>query len=309
MATDFRPAVLITSSSENLRLASKLARQLEPYAQPLLWSELPYQSLITSEALSQLRRYDFVVCLIGGETFVRQTSERSTHRDNTLLELGLFIGSLGPDRVLIVVVDNFLSPLLPSDLAGIRSMRCHDESDHRSLEISAERIALEVRGAMSRVEPKPEQVLSSFSCFISYVHQDKRLVGRLYDDLVGLGIRCWLDRDEIHVGDSLRERIEGGLRSSDKVLAVLSEYSLSSTWFREEMRIAMRFEKERRETIIFPVRADDAIFESNEDFWQDFRDRHIADFQEWFDPRSYKRAFGRLAKDLTLSAATEGGGR
>jgi hypothetical protein len=233
---------------------------------------------------------------------------RLAHRENVFLELGLVLGSLGPDRVLIAVIDDSSDSFcFPSELAGLRTTRFYPSiSPYKSFAPTAGNIAHEVRRAVARLEPRPEQALSSFSCFISYVHQDKALVERLYNDLSELGVRCWLDTKQIHIGELLRERIEAGLRTSDKVIAVLSRHAVASRWFRQEVDSALEFEGGRGDTFVFPIRTDDAILETEDKFWQVMKDRHIANFNEWSNTQSYRRSFAKLAKDLTLSVATGG---
>ena len=52
-----------------------------------------------------------------------------------------------------------------------------------------------------------------FDFFISHASEDKVDVARpLFQALIDLGYRVWFDEHEIVVGDSLRERIDEGLR-------------------------------------------------------------------------------------------------
>jgi hypothetical protein len=67
-----------------------------------------------------------------------------------------------------------------------------------------------------------------------------------------------------------------------------------------EVQAAM--EKERRapgETVLFPIRLDDAVMQSNRAWAADVRrTRHIGDFRNWKDHDSSKSAFERLLRDL-----------
>ena len=61
------------------------------------------------------------------------------------------------------------------------------------------------------------------------------------------------------------------------------------------------FEKERKQkrTVLFPIRLDDAVMETDEAWAADIRrTRHIGDFRGWKEHDKYKVAFGRLMRDL-----------
>jgi hypothetical protein len=63
----------------------------------------------------------------------------------------------------------------------------------------------------------------------------------------------------------------------------------------------IKFETERkqRRTVLFPIRLDDAVMETDEAWAANIRrTRHIGDFREWKDHDKYKEAFARLMRDL-----------
>jgi hypothetical protein len=70
-----------------------------------------------------------------------------------------------------------------------------------------------------------------------------------------------------------------------------------------EKEVETAFEKERRDpnkrTVLFPIRLDDAVMETNEAWAADIRrTRHIGDFREWKNHDAYKKALDRLLRDL-----------
>src|SRR6266481_169595 len=81
-----------------------------------------------------------------------------------------------------------------------------------------------------------------YSCFISYSSQDQEFADRLYADLQAKGVRCWLATEDLKIGDKFRQRIDDAIRLHDKLLLVLSETSVRSTWVESEVETA--FEKE-----------------------------------------------------------------
>ena len=138
-----------------------------------------------------------------------------------------------------------------------------------------------------------------YSCFISYSTKDQDFTDRLHSDLQGKGVRCWFAPEDLKIGDKFRSRIDESIRIHDKFLLVLSQDSISSPWVETEVETA--FERETRENriVLFPIRLDDAVFETNEAWAAGIRrTRHIGDFSHWQEHASYKKAFERLMRDL-----------
>ena len=65
--------------------------------------------------------------------------------------------------------------------------------------------------------------------FISYSHRDKGWVRSLVENLVNEGVDVWLDEKEISVGESIADKIEEGLRSSDSLVLVISPENIQSS--------------------------------------------------------------------------------
>ncbi len=64
--------------------------------------------------------------------------------------------------------------------------------------------------------------MSEPKVFISYSHDDAEWVRKFAEALRQENVNVWLDEWQITAGESLREAIEAGLRSSDAIVAVLS---------------------------------------------------------------------------------------
>jgi hypothetical protein len=74
--------------------------------------------------------------------------------------------------------------------------------------------------------------------FLSYSHADERFVDALAKDLGSAGIPLWIDSKELHIGDSLTDRIVAAIKECDFFVTVLSSSSLSSRWAKEELEQA-----------------------------------------------------------------------
>ena len=138
-----------------------------------------------------------------------------------------------------------------------------------------------------------------YSCFISYSSQDRDFADRLYADLQAKGIRCWLDHEHLKIGDEIRDVIEVSIRVHDKLLLVLSAHSVASKWVRNEVETALEKERRQRRPVLFPIRLDEAVMET-EAGWAGLvrRRRHIGDFRGWKEHDAYQKGFARLLRDL-----------
>jgi uncharacterized protein YjbI with pentapeptide repeats len=153
---------------------------------------------------------------------------------------------------------------------------------------------VQMKAIVAAMEP-----IQFYSCFISYSSKDGEFAERLHADLQSKNVRCWFDREDIKIGDRIRPKIDEAIRLHDKLLLVLTENSMKSHWVEKEVETA--FEKERKQgrTVLFPIRLDDAMMETDEAWAADIRrTRHIGDFREWKDHDEYQKAFGRLMRDL-----------
>jgi hypothetical protein len=138
-----------------------------------------------------------------------------------------------------------------------------------------------------------------YSCFISYSTKDQEFADRLYADLRSRNIRCWLATEDLKIGDRFRMKIDEAIRVHDKLLIVLSETSVDSTWVENEVEAAFEKEKKRGEPVLFPIRLDDAMRETNQAWAATIRrTRHIGDFTKWKDHDEYQKALARLIRDL-----------
>jgi hypothetical protein len=143
------------------------------------------------------------------------------------------------------------------------------------------------------------KAIEFYSCFISYSSKDQECANRLYADLRQKGVRCFIATEDLKIGDRFRTRINDEIRVHDKLMVILSEHSVKSAWVEDEVEAA--FERERRDggMVLFPIRLDDAVMDSDAAWAASIRrTRHIGDFREWKDHDEYQKALARLIRDL-----------
>jgi|CXWL01.1.fsa_nt_gi uncharacterized protein YjbI with pentapeptide repeats len=142
-------------------------------------------------------------------------------------------------------------------------------------------------------------VIQYYSCFISYSSSDEGFTKRLHVDLQDNGVRCWYAPEDMKIGARIRPAIDQSIRIHDKLLIVLSENSIRSKWVEKEIETA--FEKERKDdqVVLFPIRLDNAVMETNEAWAADIRrTRNIGDFSNWKDHDSYQKSLKKLLESL-----------
>lgn len=86
------------------------------------------------------------------------------------------------------------------------------------------------------VAPSSESTGEVYDVFISHASEDKDDVVRpLAEALRSEGLRVWYDEFELHIGDSLRRKIDKGLASSRFGLVVLSPAFIAKGWTNYEL--------------------------------------------------------------------------
>lgn len=146
-----------------------------------------------------------------------------------------------------------------------------------------------------------------YSCFISYSSTDQEFADRLHADLQNAGVRCWFAPHDLPIGAKTWDGIDQAIRTRDKVLLILSEGALDSEWVEDEVTKAFAEERRRKELVLFPVRLDSAVMETDEPWAGKLRDnRNIGDFTSWKDHDAYKKTFDRVLRDLKPTNGEEG---
>lgn len=91
------------------------------------------------------------------------------------------------------------------------------------------------------------------SIFLSHNFRDKRFVQRLGKVLSENGIRVWIDKAEIKVGDSLILKISEGIENMEYLGVMLSPNSISSSWVQKEVEIAATMEIKKKKVKVLPI--------------------------------------------------------
>ncbi len=84
--------------------------------------------------------------------------------------------------------------------------------------------------------PGVERSIKEHDVFISHSSEDKdEIVRPLFNALSGQGLDAWYDEFTLHIGDSLRQKIDKGLAKSRVGLVVLSPSFIDKGWTNYEL--------------------------------------------------------------------------
>ena len=170
-----RPSLLIGSSTESRNLAYALQENLEDDAEVTVWTQgvFDLSTSTLSSLLETLGESDFAVFIFADDDFARIRSEEVTiPRDNVILEMGIALGSLGPERTFFVVPRDQETLRIPTDLAGITPARYDSKRSDHNWRAALGPAANRLRAAIAEVVPKPfdEELLGRTDALEQRVH-------------------------------------------------------------------------------------------------------------------------------------------
>jgi TIR domain/Pentapeptide repeats (8 copies) len=140
-----------------------------------------------------------------------------------------------------------------------------------------------------------------YSCFISYSSKDQKFADLLHSQMRSKQLRVWLATEDLKIGDRFRSKIDEAIHLYDKLLLVLSSDSVDSPWVETEVESALEKERKQHRTVLFPIRLDNAVMETDQAWAANIRrTRHIGDFTRWKKFDRFEKAFARLLRDLKV---------
>ncbi len=141
------------------------------------------------------------------------------------------------------------------------------------------------------------------SCFISYNSKDEEIAKKIHEGLDKKGVRSFFAPVDLRIGSRFRQVIADEIRKREKLLVILSSNSIESPEVAREVRRGLREEDRTGKAILFPIRLDDSVFETSQEWAEELhQERHIGDFTNWQDDAGFNNAFDRLIRDLEKAA-------
>ncbi len=150
-----------------------------------------------------------------------------------------------------------------------------------------------------------------YSCFLSHATADKNFCDQLYSSLIASGLRVWYPPEDMKGGKQILPQITEAIRVYDKLIIVLSESSMRSSWVAREIQWARKRETQTKSKILFPiaivpfdsVRAWELLdLETGIDLASEIRSYYIPDFSR---AENFGRAVERLLNDLQANNITD----
>lgn len=113
--------------------------------------------------------------------------------------------------------------------------------------------------------------------FISYSHQDRDFATKLAMQLVKHKAKVWIDQWELHVGDSIIDKIQEAIQDASALIIMLSKASVNSEWCKKELSSGLLRELEEKRVVVLPALIEEC------DIPLFLRGKMYADFRTNFD--------------------------
>ena len=134
------------------------------------------------------------------------------------------------------------------------------------------------------------------SVFLCHNSKDKPFVRELADRLKSDGVRVWLDEAELNIGDSLIEKISGGIEDMEYVAVIISKNSIESGWVQKEISLAMSKEIAGLGVAVLPILVDKCNLP------EALADKFYADFTS---RENYEDEYSKLLRAMGVVSASK----
>jgi Predicted nucleotide-binding protein containing TIR-like domain len=155
-----RPSIFIGSSSEQSEVMKEMEVHLSKFAEVTCWDSIfsPGQSFL-SDLSNNKDLYDFAIFIINpDDILLSRESEYLSIRDNVIFEIGLFIGSIGFDRVYGVKDQNKKSKI-PSDYYGITFLQYNGNRADKNLAKALSPTCTEIKRVVDKIGVRNQDIL------------------------------------------------------------------------------------------------------------------------------------------------------
>lgn len=157
-----KPTVFIGSSNENLHIAEILVMYLSEFAEVTCWTDIFQIGIPTLDSLVNVKdKFDFAIFIMTANDDLKSRNQQFiVPRDNIIFELGLFIGSIGNERV-FVVCDKNISTKIFSDYSSVTYITYDLERKDQNKESALFPCCIKIKSAITNVMRKSRKLSSS----------------------------------------------------------------------------------------------------------------------------------------------------
>lgn len=161
-------------------------------------------------------------------------------------------------KALKKAVESVASSIVASNLEIEQKIRAYFAakiSDARKRHEAVQALGLPMKPIEEKQAPKQFEKHLHHDVFISHASADKNDVARPLKVLLeSLGCSVWLDETALEIGDSLRVKIDQGLKNSRFGVLVLSPAFIERNWPQYELDALLNREMSGTEKVILPIR-------------------------------------------------------
>jgi predicted nucleotide-binding protein len=152
---DRKPAVFVGSSTEKLDVAEKLIMFLDDFAEVTCWVDVFQPGISALNSLVNIKdKFSFAIFIMtADDQLISRDANYNVPRDNILFELGLFIGSIGNERVFVICDKNVETKIL-SDYSGITYINYNLERKDQNITAALRPCYVQIKEAMKNVIAK-----------------------------------------------------------------------------------------------------------------------------------------------------------
>lgn len=192
--------------------------------------ERPSLALAIAEYASLKRRILFVLAGLQAQGFKRV--ERARALDHLAADPKLIDRAIG-------------------DLVSFGLIESHDSGGGWRLSPKGREQAEQL--ALTESPKRSGKAERQYDLFVSYASEDHALASALKSALESAGLRVWLDKSEITLGDSLIAKLNAGLSVSRYGLVILSPSYLSKPWPKSEFEALQHKAISSERKVILPI--------------------------------------------------------
>lgn len=139
------PKMFIGCSAMSLEIARAVQESLGPDIETQIWNQGHFRpsSTILNSVVKASTDFDYGL-------FILSVNEKDDSRDNIMLEMGIFIGQMGFDRVFLMVPQNSTGFSLPSDLMGFVTLEYDNANLNNDISVSLSALCNKIRREIKR---------------------------------------------------------------------------------------------------------------------------------------------------------------
>ena len=127
-----------------------------------------------------------------------------------------------------------------------------------------------------------------YDVFISYKSEERKEAIQVRDFLQANGLNCWMDQDQIKVGQDYKKEIAKYMPQCHAIIILISYISQKSKEVKQEYELAVSYQKE-----VFPIMIEDCILEDY--YYNSFKHTQVS--KTYWKSEQEKQKILRIIRD------------